>query len=546
MSPEGNAPSFADRPAEEALYGFGGTRHLDTDRLPGTTWEAGNMFQNLILPNCDMDQAVFQDPVWQFGAPGRLYVHEEPEQKVLGELFYSDAVRRLQAVEQLTLPPEYTTIPNTGAFSRFEHIWGSALFVRQIAAVHGLEDRETVRLQLRTVVSDIAHTYGSHLGDWMFQGVGGAENQHDLELWSYLEITGINDMLRSHGFDPAEVIFPDGIDWIEAPQPDLCVDRVDYGLREMNRWNEIIRNSMFSADDFTLTPEHMLAMKDQQRARLFSEGFLLLSQEHWSEPTHRFLIGMLMLRTKLFYGEGGAPRSWVCNETEPVDLHTIHPRDLMYVTDPAQLDAYALPNLNGHILEAVMKSVAQYRRQYVWPGRHERITHYMHQFYDTEAYNKLLARGRYTPLNSPAFDSCLDEYPPTLPGSLAILDAQEAKATANDYSLDIPQLPFKTRQIDPLVQTRTGFERLSTVDPSYGQRLREHAHALQQPTVARLMIADPRIRQTIKQMIEHTENHWQRRLQTSRRMTPDELRSLVSGSARQIFGSYPFMTFISN
>lgn len=378
----------------------------------------------------------------------------------------------------------------------------------------------------------------------MFQGVGGTEDQHDMELAAYLETVGINDILRSHNIDPESITFPDVIDWVEAPQPDLCVDRVDYGLREMNRWNEVIRSSAFGAEDFVLTPENMLAMKDQQRARLFSEGFLLLSQEHWSEPTHRFMLDMLMLRTKLFYGQGHAPRSWVFDEVGLVDLHNVHPRDLMYVTDLAQQDAYDLPNQGGHTLEAIMKSVAQYRRQYVWPGRSERINRYMRQFYNKEAYGVVTENNTYIPLESDMFNSYLDEYPQTLPGGFAIMDLAEAEATKNDYSIDIPQPPFKVRQIDPLVQTDTGFRRLSELDPSYGSHLEEHRKTLQQQKVARLMIADPKTRGIVGSIVENTDAYWQHRLNTSRRLTAQELRELVAISGQEIHGRYPFMSYI--
>lgn len=542
MSYEGRLPDFEDPRAQNEPYGFT-TGLFDAQRLPGTTWAEGNAFRNFFLPYCNMDEGIFEDPVWSFGDPGQLYINQPSEERVLGEIFYSDAIRRLQAVEQLTLPPEYTTIPNTGAFSRFEHIWGSVLFVRQMARQQGISGREAVTLQLRTLVSDVAHTFGSHLGDWLFQGVGGAENQHDLELAQYLEATGINDTLRKYDYDPESVTFPDITDWVEAPQPDLCVDRVDYGLREMNRWNPAIRSSAFRADDFTLTADGMLAMTDQRRARIFSEGFLLLSQEHWSEPTHRFMLDMLMLRTKLFYAEGRAPRSWVFHEQGLLNLQDIHPRDLMYVTDAAQMHAYLSPQLPGHTMEAIMKGIAQYRRQYVWPGREQRIWNYMQQFCQTEQYDQVMATDKYTPLDHASFGSYQDEYPQAHPIGFAILNQAEAENTVNDFCIDLPQPPFKMRQIDPLVQSGNGFKRLSELDPSYGHRLEEHRDTLAEPKVARLAIADPAGRLLLRQTIENIEAHWQHRLNNSRRMSAEELRSLVNTSSLEIFGSYPFMIY---
>ena len=542
----GTLPSFADLRAQDELYGYGGG--FGPQRLPGTSWEEGNMFDSAVLfmPNCDMENAVFTDKVWQFGHPDRLKVFEKPEDAVLVEIFYSDAVRRLQAVEQLTCPPEYTTIPNTGAFSRFEHIWGSVLFARQICEKFEITGREAVVYQLRTLVSDIAHTFGSHLGDWAFQGVGGPENLHDLELYKYLEAVGINDILRKHGYEPDEIIFPIIVDFIEAPKPDLCDDRVDYGLREMNRWNDSVRNQAFSVNDFTLTPERMLAMTDQRRARIFAEGYLLLGQEHWSEPTHRFMLDMIMLRTKLFYGEGRAPKSWVFESLPKlglIALQDIHPRDLMYVTDPAQEQAYAMPNLGGHTLQAIMSGIARYRRQYVWPARKHRINQYMAQFIDQKSYAAIQQSGEFTRLESETYNSYRDEYPPTFPAGFAILDTEEAEATRSDMCIDFPQPPFPTRQIDPLVQTGSDFKRLSELDPSFATRLDEHERMLQRAKVARLAIADPKTYRMVRSIVDNVEAMWQQRLANTRRMDAEELRSLVSVSAREIFGGYPFMTF---
>ncbi|HSH56187.1 MAG TPA: hypothetical protein VK983_05195 [Candidatus Limnocylindrales bacterium] len=541
-------PRFRDPSFLDERSGFE-TGRFGAHHLPGETWAEGNMFDSAVFftPNCNMEDAVFSDKVWRDGSPDRLRALEEPDGRLLGELFYNDAIRRLQAIEQLTLPPKYSTIPNTGAFSRFEHIWGSALFVRQMCHKHGITGREASKLLIRTLLSDVGQTIGSHLGDWMFQGVGGAENQHDMELADYLETVGINDILRRHDYDPADVTFPDIEDWVEAPQPDLCVDRVDYGLREMNRWNTAVRMQGFKADDFTITPDGMLAMTDQRRARIFAEGFLLLSQEHWSEPTHRLMIDLLMLRTKLFYGEGRTPRTWVFEPLPKmglVDLYEIHPRDLMYVTDPAQEHAYAFPDLGGHTIEAIMTSIARYRRQYVWPGRRNRIYNYMEQFTDSQSYQDIQASGSYKPLEHEDFGSYQDEYPQTLPAGFAILDAAEAEATQHDYFIDIPQPPFKTRQIDPLVQTADGFARLSELDPSYGDRLAEYKRILLAPKVARLAIVDPKTQEMMRNIIDNVEESWQQRIAQSRRMTPDELRSLVKTSASELYGSYPFMTFL--
>jgi hypothetical protein len=509
-------------------------------------WEHGNIFNNRVqwMPNCNMDTAVIDDKVWGRRTLSNLRISSLPDPRLFTEIFYSDPIRRLQAVEQLTLPPQYSTIPNTAAFSRFEHVWGSVLFVKDIAKQHGIEGRELTKYMLRTLVSDVAHTFGSHLGDWAFQNIGGSEDLHDKELQTYLEATGINDILRNHGIQPEEVIFPDISDFVEAPQPDLNTDRVDYGLREMNRWNHYVYMQAFDVDDFTLTPDRMLAMRDQRRARIFAEGYLQLPLQNWSEPTHRFMIDMTLARMKLFYAEGGTPNDWVFDPkdlTRLLPLHEIHPRDLMYVTDIAQLAAYTMPSLGGHTLESIMKSVALYHRQYVWPGKANRLNNYMWQF--VMDYDTVLREG-HKPLHHSDFSDFRSEYPPTVPNGFAILDADYAEATKNDASIDFPQPPFKMRKIDPLVQTATGsFKRLSELDPSYAQRLVEYESEILTPKVARLSVPDPATNARLRELFENVDSYWQERLQTTRRMSQAELKSLVNVSASNIHGNYPFMSF---
>jgi hypothetical protein len=212
----------------------------------------------------------------------------------------------------------------------------------------------------------------------------------------------------------------------------------------------------------------------------------------------------------------------------------------MYVTDVAQLAAYTVPSLGGHTLESIMKSVALYHRQYVWPGKANRLQNYMGQFiYD---YDSVLRNG-YKSLHHSDFSDFRTEYPPTVPNGFAILDADYAEDTKNDASIDFPQPPFKMRKIDPLVQSGDSFARLSELDQSYAQRLVEYENELKTPKVARLSIPDPKTNAMLRELFANVEQHWQHRLDTTRRMTPDELKSLVSVSASNIHGNYPFMSF---
>jgi HD superfamily phosphohydrolase len=70
---------------------------------------------------------VVHDPVW--GAE-EIGVHKEDA--VLLAILHTPAMRRLMSIEQLTLPQGYETVPNTTMYKRFEHAWGSLVFVRKM------------------------------------------------------------------------------------------------------------------------------------------------------------------------------------------------------------------------------------------------------------------------------------------------------------------------------------------------------------------------------------------------------------------------------
>jgi hypothetical protein len=534
---------FKNGDPEELDYAFSRRLIFPGRELPGQTWESGNMFTaHGFVPNCNMDKGIYDDPVWRDGTPGRLHVNA-PGRGLLSQLFYSDPSRRLQAVEQLTLPPQYSTVPNTGAFSRFEHIWGLALFVEQMCRKNKLSEHETTIRMAKAALHDFATRAKSHMADWMLQSVTGPQDQHDLDLPEYLEYTGVNDIIHKNGFEPEEILSSKEADWSEAPQPHICGDRADFYTREAKRTNQTFQLEWYTSDDFIITPDNMLAMKDVQRARMYAECALFCAQENWSEATHRAVLDLFMIRSKLFYAQGGAPREWVLppgNEVELVALEEVHPRDLMYFTDPVELQSFAYPSLAGNTIEAIMLAVSQYHRQYVWPGRNRRINLYLDQF-RKEQYKNVFKSGKFTHYTDKSLDTFRDEYPSTLPIGLAIVDGVPEP---REDCIDIPQPPFKKRQIDPLVKNGKHFEHLSEIDPSYGERLEEHALALSAMKTARFSLPDKKAAAILRENVENVESEWQRRLETSRRLTPAEMRELVRVSASRIHGNYPFMTFL--
>jgi hypothetical protein len=458
------------------------------------------------------------DTVW-----GTEYIGGQPYDQLLIQLARTPLFRRLQSIEQLTLPVDYTTMPNSMYFSRWEHIWGSVVFVRKmLEGRDDIDDRQKMILQLRTLLSDVGHTAFSHLGDWMFQGYNGGEDMHDQDLKDILRVSGVEEILASQDFGIDETVFPDIADWIECPAPDLCVDRIDYGFREILRWvsptipvNMYLRELHDPQSAFEITETGRLVFKDQKMARMYATGFSLLPTEHHAHPVHRAQL-------QLF--ESGI-RASVINK---VEFESIHPREALYGIDSdfmMHLHTWEMKNLHE-----VMKQIGLTQRQIFIGGRRADLNYIFRNVTEED-------------WQFPAFPDPLKAYTwqsqffgKPYPASIKLKEVAEVPVDAlqwNPQGLIINLPPLKARFVDPPVLTNeigdnglphTSVKCLSELEPSYASYLAGQkrmmakayrATILMRPDVARLIVN------------EHTQaiEHWPALLERPR--SAERLRETI-------------------
>lgn len=415
------------------------------------------------------------DPVW-----GRCTIGDEPGDEVFLSLVHTPLVRRSMAIEQLSLDAETATIPGTTQFSRWEHIWGSVILVRKVTENMQLDPRERLILQLRTFVSDLGHTAYSHLGDWMFQGSGGPEDQHDDELLTMLDAGGVIEVLNNHNIDPGKVVFPDVEDWIERPSPDLCVDRVDYGAREIKRWLDLLPGAYtkLTAQSFTVEDGHMI-MASQELATQFAKSFLILATEHWSEPVHRL---QLQMQEELVRDVILSEYSHIL-AINPFDYGSFHPRDVLFTTDGDLTREMGITWSLARLLRPLMRDMAAAKRRIFAEERKEQLTYYLgnetpHLPRPLEHYEYFVNRAGKLPL---------------LPGFVSIYPVQTASDVPdfkqNDNALDFYLPPLKARHVDPLFRDKLGnIQRLSAADENFRELVRQQAEILKQAYVGRVHV----------------------------------------------------------
>lgn len=116
------------------------------------------------LPECRLynEKIEIDDPVW-----GCEEIGDQKYDYILIELAKNKALTRLNDIEQLTLPRNYTTIPNTSLFKRWEHVWGSVILTRQIirnnnalfdsSSPRHIDPETALKMQIRTLLSDVGH-----------------------------------------------------------------------------------------------------------------------------------------------------------------------------------------------------------------------------------------------------------------------------------------------------------------------------------------------------------------------------------------------------
>ncbi len=207
----------------------------------------------------------------------------EIKEHVLIELINSPSLQRLKRIEQFGLPRKLYLFPG---FTRFEHSVGVMLLLRRLNA--SLEE------QIAGLLHDVSHTAFSHLVDWVW-GNPEKEDYQDKILKRFILKSEIPKILIKYNLDYKKIVNVKKFRLLERPSPELCADRVDYGLREFHHWldksivKECIKN--------LTTRDNRMVFKNKPSAKLFAVNFLKLQSLHWGGKdtiTRYFLFSQIL------------------------------------------------------------------------------------------------------------------------------------------------------------------------------------------------------------------------------------------------------------
>lgn len=444
------------------------------------------------------DSYLIRDPVW-----GDEFIGDETYDKILIELAHTDVLRRLQTVEQLTLPERYATIPDTYNFSRWEHMWGSLVAIRRWTKKMALDDKESMYLQLKILLSDIKHTSFSHAGDWLFEGEGGNESAHEQRV-DYTEVTGLNKLLQLHGFDPKIVFDDETVDIIDTPSPGLDGDRIDYTLRESYRWvDQLPEFREYLNPESVSIVDGQVIMNDLTSARLIAGSYAMLVRHHWQHPVHRLQLNLLLESLK---------RIFVSSNGKKSDWSSFSPRDLMNTSDVTLLDKFREDDQFMHHIDGVMVALSQSEREVHWRHRQNVARHMIEMAVGLKAQKV----------------EWVTEYYKTLPASCEISDMRNGRYRLrnSDRMIMINLPPLRARGINPAYRSADGdILTLSQGDPEFWDYLQTKLAATRLTHQAGL-VHNKETTAQLRACLEQNNKQWQE-VMSRPRMPSSSVRALL-------------------
>lgn len=193
----------------------------------------------------------------------------EIDEPVLQELVDSAPVQRLKGVNQAG--PQTYFLDLDKPVSRFDHSVGVMVLLRQ----HGAPLEE----QIAGLLHDVPHTAFSHVVDFVFE----TENHeyHERFLEDVVKGSEVPSILDRHGFDVDRILDEDNFPLLERDLPDLCADRIDYFLRDMQ---EVAGEDVAELRGALATHDGRFVLDDRDAAERYALKYIEADERFWADP----------------------------------------------------------------------------------------------------------------------------------------------------------------------------------------------------------------------------------------------------------------------
>lgn len=199
------------------------------------------------------------------------------EEKVLIDLIQTKAMGRLKKINQAGPAILIKTDHTLASYrtTRFDHSVGVCLLLKKFNA--SLEE------QVAGLLHDISHTVFSHALDFLFN----RNTKHDYHEKFHEKMILDSDIplvLKKHNIDVDNILNIEKFTLLEKELPDLCADRIDYFLRDMTMYDDVIRKRCKEILDTLTAFNREFIFKEKEIARLFAEKFIEANRRFYCNP----------------------------------------------------------------------------------------------------------------------------------------------------------------------------------------------------------------------------------------------------------------------
>ena len=197
----------------------------------------------------------------------KIYGLVEIKDKVLIELINSKPIQRLKGIKQAGITGH---IVKDRDYTRYDHSVGVMILLRKKQA--SLEE------QIGGLLHDVSHTAFSHVVDFVYKTK--EHNYHELFYEKIIRNSEIPSILKKHGFNLNRLSNENNFHLLEREIPDLCADRIDYALRDLNGFYTNGKLDNFIRSLVNINNEFVFS--DFETAKEFAFNFINLDEKIWA------------------------------------------------------------------------------------------------------------------------------------------------------------------------------------------------------------------------------------------------------------------------
>ena len=203
----------------------------------------------------------FKDPI---------YGSQEITEPVILDILATPQMERLKGIHHLGI---MNLIGWGEDYSRWDHSLGVFFGLRHFQA------REEE--QVAGLLHDISHTVFSHTLDFLYN-LGTSHDLAERFLKRFYHNTELGEVLKNYMYDSTEIVKLERYPLLDNHLPDLCLDRIDYCLRDPIVLGLEKPEAMQKLLQAMVVFDGQVVFKDQKAAKRFGDLYTHLNDNYWN------------------------------------------------------------------------------------------------------------------------------------------------------------------------------------------------------------------------------------------------------------------------